>query len=118
MTSPASIAALRERVEKAEGPDRKLGRQIAEALGSATDHFSGEFDGCTESLDAALALVERVLPDHSPGVGQNVHHKYWHAYVQRISERDAAPYFSGEADAPTPALALLAAMLKAMEEKQ
>jgi hypothetical protein len=64
------------------------------------------------SLDAALALHEALLPEWHPLVGQNVHHHYWHANVQRIGE-DGLIECQGCTDQATPARAWLLAILRA-----
>lgn len=74
-----TLEALRERVRAATGPDRDIERDLAVALGLAvrrsgiasvewampnglgSDTYS-EPPAYTASIDAALALVERVLP--------------------------------------------------------
>ena len=63
----------------------------------------------TASLDAALTLVPEGM---RPSVGQNVHHGYWHAFVQSIV--DSTPHQLGVADSNTSgALALCAAAIRA-----
>lgn len=135
---------LLRRVESATGADREIGREILLALGwqrtlvghfhgplyywsppgSARSSLSGKDDDLpdiTTSLDAALALVERVLPGWlwevttiTTGVGGI---RYPTALVM---SPDHAP---GEeiqtfGEARTPALALLAALLKALIAEQ
>ena len=138
------MTTLLSRVLAATGPDRELDAAICVALMDVSDaeyfklgavkpsnaHVDWRVDlvndtgvvrsmppdHYTASLDAALALCERVLPGVSPAVGQNVHHIYWHARLSTLDEKDA-PITAGEASASTPALALLAAILKAMEAR-
>lgn len=68
----------------------------------------------TASLDAALALVERVLPDCWPGFQKNAHvgdGSRWSAWIERPgAHRDE----DVEASARTPALALVLATLHAL----
>lgn len=64
----------------------------------------------TASLDAALALVERVLPGWHWEVGKEPDKPLFSAWVVR----DDGTASSGETWAPTPALALLAALLTAL----
>jgi len=82
MTNP-DHAALVERLENATGPDRELDRDIGFAVGSWSirnidphgnliyvpsddtyyaDHPGSMYPAFTESVDAALALAEKVLP--------------------------------------------------------
>jgi hypothetical protein len=56
------IEALIERVEKATGPDRELDISICDELGWPDKAWAGYPAGPTSSLDAAVALVERLLP--------------------------------------------------------
>lgn len=55
------------RLESASGPDRELDFAIAETLGALPrNRFGDDIGVCrpvTASLDAAIGLVERVLPD-------------------------------------------------------
>lgn len=66
------------------------------------------------SLDAALTLVPEGM---RPSVGQNVHHGYWHAFVQSIV--DSTPHQLGGAVSNTSgALALCAAALRARAQME
>jgi hypothetical protein len=68
----------------------------------------------TASLDATLRLVPEGM---RPSVGQNVHHGYWHAFVQSIV--DSTPHQLGVADSNTSgALALCAAALRARAQME
>jgi hypothetical protein len=106
MTS--TLKELVERVAKAEGRDWSLDRAINDALG--IDNRYHEHAGYTGSIDAALALCERVLPGWSwmarwvrPDAGGPISV----AYVDNAERHH-------NATAKTPALALLAAMLRAL----
>lgn len=141
-----AVKDLLERLRGATGPDRELDGAIVLALGGPpetalpfqadvawTYRGGGEWftpsprsigldivwkcPPYTASLDAALALVEAKLPGVSPAVGQNVHHGYWHARLSKVGDEDG-PFTVGEADAPTPALALLIALLEALKDKE
>lgn len=104
MTAPDldALRALRDRVAAADGPDRGLDYAIQEtivrklALRSTVAWFS-------ESLDAAVALVERMLPSATWTL-----HSNGNAIVYPGGKRQ----FSDTA--PTTALALLNALLKAL----
>jgi hypothetical protein len=127
----ADLQELLSRVEKAEGPDRELDREICLAAREnvSTDPLSGfvwrpnggggwsDVPDLTASLDAALALVERVLPGsyvelsgprkylHIPTPVPN----RWKAYIATFNhDGDKTGW------AATPALALLAALLRAL----
>ena len=101
-----------ERLAKAAEGSRELDRAIWHELEFDS---RGEPTLCpvyTTSLDAALALAERLHPCWSWSVGQNVHHKYWRAYALAL-DTDRAAFQPIEATAKTPALALCLAILKA-----
>ena len=127
------LEELLERVKGATGPDRELDEAIALSL-CDEHHFMQLADapagvGCemyrfgprgfhsalrvTASLDAALALCERVLPGWWPAVRCLGH--YWEAEMSKdtggrfLLADDVDRYGT----APTPALALIAAMLSA-----
>lgn len=135
------LAGLLERVEACEGPDRDLEREIALACGYVSiqgppfEILSWPSDdivnpaawprvkaGCTSSVDAALGLVERVLPDWAASL-------HWGRYGEH-DEREpgvscalrSKPGRWGtwieEAYAPTAPLAILAALLRAVQAQQ
>jgi hypothetical protein len=61
------LEGLLERVKEASGPDREIDREIQKALDIGPTSFTqDEFNHwplrVTKNVDAALALVERVLP--------------------------------------------------------
>jgi len=141
-----TLSDLRARVAEARGPDRILDRDICIALNyvgvtgasadpahipenlrydpdwDEEDDLIYEFDGrewCTEaekltaSLDACVALAERVLPGC-----------YWHVERTGPATGEAIVIRPGHADdaasveAATPALAMLDAILAALEARQ
>lgn len=120
--TPETLRELQERLAKASGPDRELDFLIANALyqigGEAWGYAAcdvhpengPEVIRLTASLDAAMALVERVLPEwccsaiKTPGGCEG--------YIWRVGQIGAH-----EGTAPTPALALLSAMLSALSNK-
>ncbi len=120
-TNPAPVSDMVEllrRVEAATGPDRKLDRALAALfgadvtqVGTNTIHRIGAY---TASIDAALALVERMLPG-------------WYWRIDRPlsgPSAELAEFADGPqpsslkrafmADAPTVPLAILVALLKAL----
>lgn len=124
----ADLEELIERVESGTGGDRLLDVQIENALGIARfrqEHPGADFDDVrvdvrplTSSLDAVLALIEAKLPG-------------WHGNVEvgrplQDSTKVSAimigptedPDDCRQADASSPARALLAATLKALKETQ
>lgn len=133
MTAPSvradQLSALLARVEAAEGPDRELDARIEAATspwpedntltfisgsptfrvhrGSAValDNARGEY---TASLDAALALCERVLPGWLRDV-RELPSGNWIAFV---STYEPARLF--DATCRSPPIALLSAMLRAL----
>ena len=71
----------------------------------------------TTSLDDALALAERVLPGRAVGVSQQIHHGHWYAWLTNIGA-DGDPWNEAGASAAAPALALVAAILRASEQSK
>lgn len=138
MTLPYGIYI--SRVEGAAGPDRELDRDIWEAVTNECTHRETQFvylenderelecvncgadtygadkwSGLTASLDAALALMGRVLP----GCWWDIEREFVYdkgelreRYVGRL--RVARDAYLHVTTALTPALAILAAMLKAL----
>ncbi len=128
-----SISELIERVEGATGPDRELDAAICRHTRHTAEQPDGSwletFDGgyrhtinppaLTASLDAALALCERVLPEAWPGFQRNRvtdPARAWSAWLEIFPE-GAKDYDTYDFNAPTPALALILAMLQALQAK-
>lgn len=127
-----AISDLLARVEKAAGPDRELDAEILIASGcqlrqrgmwEIIEWPDGERISAglyrdripvTDSLDAALALVERVLPGASVQI--SLHRSIGRSKV-RVACKDSSAVYGDSADT-TPALALLAALLKAPQASQ
>lgn len=128
----AEVSVLIKRLEKAEAGSRELDRDLAKLIDRS------EWDKCanwasmpcgappdaidrdalrwlptyTTSLDAALALAERVLPGCEPGfmLEQRLPQRsIWAAWVR--------PYPEDSSFAATPALALCIAILRAPQGK-
>lgn len=106
----SALSDLLLRVEGATGPDREIDFAITNALVPDWAIYSDARCFFTSSLDAALALVTRVLPG-------------WAGWkLERLaSGRPWSRVYSSKgawsATAATPALALLAAMLKALQQE-
>ena len=108
MTIQPELTALLERVEKASGPDRELDNLLAfwftgapfwiaewgeeyekrpwlakELCGEEKDTPPPHF---TASLDAAIALVERVLPEHQVEMMTGVGGFYPQARIYRLGD--------------------------------
>lgn len=128
------LEALRERLEKADGPDRKIDRDLWEALTGEcthrTTHYvylenderelacsdcgadtygSDKWSGITRSLDAALSLAERVLPEAHWSVSNAAVKPRANVWMPQPTRPIMGPYSSGV----TPALALCLAIVKA-----
>ena len=87
----------------------RIGRAHREALYSIPRY--------TAVTDVVFSLINEILPGWAPSVGQNVHHGHWFAYIQMVEETNQDIIdFHGRA--PTPALALLSALLSALVSKQ
>lgn len=142
-------ASLIERLEKADGPDREIDRDLWEAITGECTHRKTHFvylenderelecsdcgadtygkdkwSGLTSSLDAALGLVERKLPGwvwklSTDGDASAPDHK---AHATLASEVWADPGAGmgvvTYGHAPTPALAVCLALLRALSEQR
>lgn len=96
---------LIDRLSKLEGPDRDYDRELMSVL-MPEDFACGTFPPqFTASVDAAIALAERVLPDHDFIIGKTNGGLTIHAQVGP-NEMEF-----GE----TPAIALCIALLRAKE---
>jgi hypothetical protein len=131
LPSPEVLADLLERVKAASGPLAMIDWDIEEAFGD-WENLGGarkrhkvtgedrtgyiEPQGAyTASLDATLALVERVLPGWSPAIRRDprpAFERLWHAFVARNGSGREQHAGWGS----TPALALLTAMLTALSQ--
>jgi broad specificity phosphatase PhoE len=131
----AALSALLERVEAATGPDRGLDVFIAQAVEKPTDMLNGMmFDEAierfphdlagianhwpiapyTSSLDAALALVARVLPGWLVSINDLPPLNPAGAAVAALRADGKADDVLGYGNSR--ALAILAALLKALGE--
>lgn len=128
----SNLQALLERVEKAEGPDRELDALIwtaatghethypnpymreAEGLHAYTERRGDDLSrwyrvpALTNSIDAAVGLVEKMLPGFDVCLARVSGE--WSADIGPPDSFQAASAKSR----PTPALALIAALLKAL----
>ncbi len=142
MTSPSlSLDEMIARVEAATGGDRELDirltlafngpgsginaallyteKNVAYLAGLLSDNpHAPDVPAWTSSLDATLALTERVLPGECPeGSGrplwlpkiERLFNGQWRCVLYRVSDGHKP-----KEDAPTPTLALLLATLKAL----
>lgn len=119
-----TIEALIEKLEAAEAGNRDLDGHINLALGIAertkrpyASTIGGRFfatENYTTSIDAATALIANTLPKSGYGCG-----KRWDALDPTPDELAYSWIRVGsetyEVDAPTPALALCLALLKALQ---
>lgn len=137
------IEALIERMEKLDGPDREVDAWIGyhtnlvvdemswrekidrfgieHAVKSATSHqnvWSSALPAYSASLDAVIALVEKVLPGWYWRVGRTSLFPNGWAYISRThpshcDREDEAACADGKA--ANPAIALLLALLRALQ---
>jgi len=131
MTAPTDLI---ERLEGASVGSRELDFAVAKASGSevregwaefyADGDFGGSVKSYTTSLDAALALAERVLPDHAMNVCKDQGPPegpqfLWSSVVARHSLEGPVGrpgWWFGVSD--TPAIALCIAILKALRASE
>lgn len=113
-----TIAELIERLEKATGPDARLDTDIMITLGQwpGRDWWSYDYQkytpaNLTSSLDAAIDLMAKVLPDAGLMVGfkQTAETKPW----ARVGKWNAP-----DATGPNPAIAICLAILKAKQRDE
>jgi hypothetical protein len=104
-----TLSELREALEKADGPSRELDLAVRELLRSrpCDDFFSAPH--YTSSLDAALSLVEHVLPGWDWETGSNVEYTMLSPPVG--ARRGKAALGSGA----TPAIGVLSALVRAAQ---
>ena len=122
MAQREDLQHLRERVERATELDAELFREVVYEVMENGGDLSAAFARRREvlelfavgaRLDAALALVERVLPAaNCMGVERSP--AGWTAYVSRNYVHDGHWLYEAEAR-PTAPLALLSALLRALE---
>lgn len=105
MTS-SDLTALLARVEAATGPDRELDCAIMMALDPQS-----WFPLYTSSLDATVALVEKVRPSYDYGVWRNGGKRGAYVTVNGF-------LFAGCRQQLSAHLALLAALLRSMIEEE
>ena len=111
MVDLATLTALRERVIAAKGPDQKLDSAIwLKTSHQCKDHGIDGWTKYTASIDAALALVGRMLPGHGWSVGSDFARQGQPFATIGYDEEDRR----GSAFAHTPPLAILAALLSAL----
>ena len=123
----SDLRGLIERVEKATGPDRELDAQIyiwVHGLRANAPVLWTQVAPYTNSLDAALALVEKMRPGYRWGVssvaikigaypdGKTAYGEGFRAHVTKNSPLRPMP---STADAPTPALAIILALLRSLD---
>lgn len=114
------LTDLIARVESASGPDRELDEAIRTALGYPPKPWN-----CTGSIDAALTLLPEgwhvnLLSQNYKGWSACLHRAYgsFEADHAKWKEHNSWPKKLGNEaahDLPTPALALLSAILKARQ---
>lgn len=107
--SSAELAELLERVKAAKRPSYDLDLAIEQAVGPFPDRLVGAY---SQSVDEALALVARVLPDTVRVALVQQPDRTWEASMLRVESDDAdCPVEAGR----TAPLAILAALLTALK---
>jgi hypothetical protein len=129
VTDMTKYADIIDRLEKATGRNRDIDVAIAAAAipKSAGSWIDQDHPWCndhpedeeapefTASIDAAIALVERMLPEANC-YGVEKEPKCWTGYVSRNCVSDG--HWLKEASAPTAPAALLIALFRALEAKE
>jgi hypothetical protein len=120
------LAGLIERVEKLDGPDREIDLELARALVPDVICLRYNWETSnnepfvhwryTASIDAAIALVERCLPGWARGFDAGP--KSCIAFVDPHDYADRMFGARHVATASTPAIALLLALLRAMQKEE
>ncbi len=137
------LAALIERIEALTGPDREVDRDVLRVAGThilekrgkdrkawwypvdgSIAKYSNEggfgypppFPRFTTSLDAAVALVERVLPGWAKGFDGGPKTRI--AFVDQHDHDDRMFGARYTAEGPTPAIALILAALRALHAQE
>jgi hypothetical protein len=106
-----TIPQLIERLEKAEGADTQINSDLATMWGVSPEGVTGP--PYTSSIDAALSLVERVLPDVAAwDVGFAYSGGPYSARVFDVSGVEIETHHKS-----SHAIAILIALLKAVEGK-
>lgn len=128
MLTMADLVSLRDRVKAATGPDRDLDWAIwFETAKEPADHGVDGWPHYTASIDAALALVENLLPDWGASVTRAVNARplLWSAKVfERGGELrefwhcPTSPLEPGFYWMPNGALAIVSALLAALSTSQ
>jgi len=124
------------RIEAADGPSRPLDAEIEQVMlepkgvqtflvdrGRQGDYWVEERGGevrhaepITASLDAAVAFVERALPGWRHGYQQEIDLSFFATLKRPRSEQWIGGQIAGQA--ATPAMALVAAALRALQDAQ
>jgi hypothetical protein len=114
-----TLSELAERVEAAQGPDRELDWLIATATGSRIgEHEKFLAFHYTKELDAAVALCERVLPGTAYQVTKKLNGKCYALVQKKAAKGVCFEWWSESRDVPIPALALVAATLRALSTER
>lgn len=120
----AHLVNLIERLEKAIGPDRELDWRIAEKFDiperwptsalwppfMPKSKYDKSIPAYSASIDAAVALVERVLPGWTWTLDSG-------SSTATLWEQDSAPEHLHQVRGATPSLALCLAILRAKEDR-
>ena len=110
MSKYADIIA---RLEKADGPDRGIDGAIAMVLGLMPNG-----DRYTASIDAAIALVERMLPLHSIQIDHECRKRTSIYKDDGFAMCSKPSSWLSYADAPTAPLAILLALFRALDAQE
>ena len=112
------MITLIDRLSKLDGPDREISCEVISSLISVDDHDAKDFYGSgkdyTASVEAAIALAERVLPGWTWYLGNGVNGSDANGSVAGIYP-PKSPEDTFKGDHPIAAIALCIALLRAKE---
>lgn len=104
-----TLSEIIERLGKATGPNYALEREIQDALEPDRKiHVPRPY---TSSVDAAIALAEKVLPGEPVNMG-------WAQTPETRPWARVGAWSAPDATGPTPALALTTAIVSALRDKE
>lgn len=126
MTDHADIL---RRLEAAKGASYALDLDVAGALvpeimvlrrnNDDTANVPHTYRSFTADIDDCRWLIDTLLPGQHWTLGQNIHHHYWLCTFNHVDADTGEVRSNGSSHAaPTPALAMLSALFRALEARK